>query len=364
MKSIPKALTLNGTYYSEDALSHLPAHLQSAGKQDWEQALGSFIRQWIDDKDTIQVKTSGSTGTPKTIDLKKKSMLTSASMTCSYLGLSEGQTALLCLNTGYIAGMMMVVRAMTSQLNLITVPASGSPLMNVSSQRIDFAAMVPAQVYNSFMNPLTKQKLESIGTLIIGGAALSPELEKILKNLNGNIYATFGMTETITHIGLRRLNGPEHSEAYTVLPGINIESDDRGCLVASVPWEEEKIVSNDLISIESPVSFKWLGRADNVINTGGIKLIPETIEKKIAEFVGHRFFITGLPDPRLGEIPVLVMESSIPLSEMQIDKVLNLIKPHLGKAEMIQRIIIAAEFSVTGNGKINRKESLENALKV
>jgi len=361
MKSIPKSLTLNGNYYSEKALSALPAELSLAGKPDWERALGSFLRQWIDENETIQVRTSGSTGIPKSMTLKKKSMLTSASMTCSYFGLSEGQTALLCLNTGYIAGMMMVVRAMAGQLNLITVPPAGTPLINVPAGHIDFAAMVPAQVYHSLRNPLTRQILESIGTLIIGGAALSPELEKTLEGINGRIYATFGMTETITHIALRRLNGRERSNEYTILPGITIGTDDRGCLTAGVPWEADKIGSNDLVRIESPETFRWLGRTDNIINTGGIKVIPETIEKRIAEFVGHRFFITGLPDPGLGEIPALVVESSTPLNEKQVEQILTRIKPFLTKAEMPQQIIRAAQFSETGNGKINRKESLKNA---
>ncbi|KAF0199871.1 MAG: O-succinylbenzoic acid--CoA ligase [Bacteroidetes bacterium] len=363
MKFIPKALTLNGKYFSEDAIHGLADDLMTPGKPDWEQALGSFLRQWIDENDTIQVRTSGSTGDPKLLSLSKRSMLTSASMTGSFLGFREGQTALLCLNSGFIAGMMMVVRAMAYQMNLIAVPPSGSPLCQISKERIDFAAMVPAQVYNSLPVPSSKQILESIGTLIIGGAALSPELEKMIEKLDGNIYATFGMTETITHIALRRLNGPERSDAFTVLPGITIESDVRGCLVASVPWDAGKIVSNDIVSIESPASFKWLGRADNVINTGGIKLIPETIEKRIAEFVGNRFFIAGLPDPVLGNIPVLVVESVVPLTAKQIEEISVRITPKLTKSEMPRRVIRSEKFSETGNGKINRKESLQQALK-
>jgi len=363
MKSIPKALTLNGKFYSEDAIHGLTDDLMKPDKPDWEQALGSFLWQWIDENDTIQVRTSGSTGDPKLLSLSKRSMLTSASMTGSFLGFREGQTALLCLNTGFIAGMMMVVRAMAYQMNLIAVPPAGSPLNAILKGRIDFAAMVPAQVYNSLQVPSSMQILESIGTLIIGGAALSPELEKMIEKLDGNIYATFGMTETITHIALRRLNGPELRDAFTVLPGITIESDARGCLVANVPWDAGKIVSNDIVSLESPVSFKWLGRADNVINTGGIKLIPETIEKKIAELVGYRFFITGLPDPVLGEIPVLVVESAAPLTSQKIEEISARLTPMLTKAEMPRRVIRSEEFSETGNGKINRKESLQQALK-
>ncbi|MFH1119287.1 MAG: AMP-binding protein [Bacteroidota bacterium] len=365
MKSVPKALILNGIYHSSIELRAVAVELQAFGKSEWEQALGKFLQQWLDEKDTIEVRTSGSTGTPKLTTISKRSMLSSASMTGSFLGFRQGQTALLCLNTGFIAGMMMVVRAMVFQMNLITVPPFGSPLNKIRKGSIDFAAMVPAQVYNSLMDKVSGQVFGSIGTIIVGGAALSHELEKMIGQLNGRIYATFGMTETITHIALRRLNGPDRTDIYTVLPGITIECDARGCLVAGVPYVDgTKIVTNDLVTIESPVCFRWLGRADNVINTGGVKLIPETIEKKIAEFVRHRFFITCLPDPKLGEIPVLVVESDITLTDQYIEDILLQIKPFLSQMEMPRRILHSVKFSETGNGKINRRESLKNIRKI
>ncbi len=363
MRDIPETLTLNGKHYSKELLQLLARSLVEETKTSWEQALGRFLLQWLDEKDFIEVRTSGSTGTPKAIILNKTAMVRSASMTGSFLDLREGQTALLCLSTAYIAGMMMVVRAMVHRLNLLTVPPSGFPLDYVTSgTAIDFAAMVPAQVYNALNSRESEQKLESIGTLIIGGAPVSPELENKVADLEGRIYATFGMTETITHIALRRINGAGRSDIYTALPGITLDTDAQGCLVAGVPYIEGGIVNtSDLVNITSPGSFRWLGRADHVINCGGIKLIPEVIEKKVASLIGTRFFIHAIPDQKLGEIPVLVLESNSCLSEPEQETLLSRIKPLVDKAEFPRQIFLNERFSETENGKINRRESFNKA---
>jgi len=364
MKTIPKELIFNGRYHSTGELQSLAQSLISPEKNNWEQSLGLFILQWIDEKDFIEVKTSGSTGTPKLTRLSKKAMLVSASMTGSFFDLRENQVALLCLSTGYIAGMMMVVRAMAHRMNLVAIPPDGNPLKNIPGKlNIGFAAMVPAQVYNSLKTPESTKKLESIGTLIVGGAPLTADLEQLVSVIRGNIYATFGMTETITHIALRRINGPERNNNFTVLPGITIEKDDRGCLIADVPYlKGNRIVTNDLVDIKSPESFQWLGRADNIINRGGIKLIPETIEHKIASIIHQRFFIAGQHDPKLGEIPVLVIESSRQLSEKDKENLLCLIQPSLRKEEIPGIILQTVQFIETENGKVNRMESLKKAI--
>ncbi|MHC1777072.1 MAG: AMP-binding protein [Lentimicrobium sp.] len=363
MRDIPETFTINGTQYSKNKLTLLARSLAEVTKTGWEQALGNFLLQWLDERDFIEVTTSGSTGAPKTIILDKAAMVTSSSMTGSFLDLRKGQTALLCLSTTYIAGMMMVVRAMVNRLNLLTVPPSGFPLDDITSgTTIDFAAMVPAQVYNALTSGESEQKLESIGTLIIGGAPLSPELENRIASLEGRIYATFGMTETITHIALRRLNGPDRSDLYTVLPGITLDTDERGCLVVGVPYPDgRKLVTNDLVTIESPKTFRWLGRADHVINCGGIKLIPEVIEKKIASAIKMRFFVHAIPDQKLGEIPVLLVETKTRLSESEQEVILSRIKPMVDKAELPRQIFQTERFSETENGKINRKESFGEA---
>lgn len=360
MRSIPKELIFNGQYHSSDELHILAVDLTLPEKTDWEQELGRFLIQWLDDNDYIKVKTSGSTGVPKIIELSKISMLTSASMTGSFLGLKENQTALLCLRAGYIAGMMMVVRAIALRMNLITTPPFGSPLANLPhNEPVDFTAMVPAQVFNSLKSNELKRKLESIGTLIIGGAPLTTDVEHLIRNLKGKIYATFGMTETITHIALRRINGPGRSDVYTTLPGINIATDDRGCLIARVPYlEASEVKTNDIVSIETPSTFRWLGRADNVINCGGKKLIPEEIERKIAALIKQRFIISSIPDTKSGEIPVLIIESHSHLDQHEKDLILNAIRPKLHSSEMPRLVFLVNHFSETENGKIDRKGSL------
>jgi len=365
MGSIPKALSINGKHYPPGELMILSDSLAAPDKPEWEQALGLFLRQWLDEKDYIEVMTSGSTGKPKLIMPEKKAMLTSATMTGEFLNLQKGQTALLCLKTSYIAGMMMVVRAMAWQMNLITVPPFGSPLDFIpDGQIINFAAMVPAQVFNSLGTPESKQKLENTGTLIIGGAPINRELENLLHPLKGNIYASFGMTETITHIALRRINGKQRSDFYNVLPGISVEADERGCLVARVPYlEQGTIITNDCVIIGSPGTFRWLGRIDHVINNGGLKLFPEEIESKAAPFIKQRFFIASQPDAKLGEIPCLVIESPMPLPENEVEQLFNKLRSALRKEEMPRLILYADNFTETENGKINRKESLEKAGK-
>jgi len=365
MVLLPKALTINGKQYSPGELMILADSLAVQNKAEWEQALGLFLRQWLDEKESVDVMTSGSTGKPKVISIRKTAMLTSASMTGDFLKLQKGETALLCLSAAYIAGMMIIVRAMACQMNLITVPPFGSPLDFVpAGQIINFAAMVPAQVFNSLGAPESKRKLENTGTLIIGGAPINPELENLLQPLNGNIYASFGMTETITHIALRRLNGNQRSELYTVLPGISVESDKRSCLVAHVPYlQPDTIATNDCVIIESPGTFRWLGRIDHVINSGGLKLFPEEIEGKAAPFIPQRFFIASLPDKKLGEIPCLVLESPDPLPENEVEQLLNKLRSALRKEELPRQILYTDSFAETENGKINRKESLEKAGK-
>lgn len=363
MKTIPGELIIDGKHHSAEQLLNLALSLVSPGKSDWEQALGNFLRQWLDENDTVEVMTSGSTGLPKPVFIGKQAMLTSALMTGAFVGLHEHQTALLCLRANYIAGMMMIVRAMTHRMNLVIVPPDSAPLVHLPANAgIDFAAMVPAQVYNSLKSAESKRKLESIGTLIVGGAPVSANLERLIEDLKGNIYATFGMTETITHIALRRINGPEHSDVYSVLQGIAIDTDDRGCLIASVPYlAEKKVITNDLVRIESPVTFRWLGRADHVINCGGIKLIPEEIEKKIGSLIETRFIITAQPDPKLGEIPVLVIEAPAPLSENEKEKLMALLQTQLTRVETPRRILQTQAFTETESGKIIRSGSSDKA---
>lgn len=357
-------LTLNGqTLNREDVISRAVEWENDDAGETWLSALGKFLKQWYSTEEIITVNTSGSTGKPKEIQLKKSAMIESAKATGEYLQLHNHPDALLCLSARFIAGMMMVVRAMVYKQNLICVTPDGNPLLHLTGENIPaFAAMVPAQVYNALNNPVSAALLKKMRTLIIGGGEIHPLLEKQLKSLQNAVYATFGMTETITHIALRRISGQGVTDYFTTLQGISVSVDNRGCLVIHAPHiNPEPIITNDLVEIKGTEQFRWLGRYDNIINRGGIKLIPEMIEKKLAEKISGRFFIAPFSDARFGQVPVLIVEDETMLIderkrlEESIDKLLT-------KIEKPFQIIYIRNFELTGSGKINRMATLQKIV--
>lgn len=315
-----------------------------------------FLESWFDKENFIIAKTSGSTGIPKKIKIKKQYLLNSAQATGDYFNLSAGTTALLCMSSSFIAGKMMWVRAMLLGWELDVVAVNSKPLVN-AVRNYDFAAMVPLQVSNSIA------KLNRIKTLIVGGGVVSKELQIQLQLLSTNIFATYGMTETVTHIAVKKLNHLEGNpeEYYNTLPSVKIEKDERGCLVIDAPlMSNEKVITNDLVSLVSETSFEWIGRYDSVINSGGIKLIPEQIEKEISKVISEKFFITGIEDSLLGEKVVLVIEGK---GNTIFDK--NEIKIYLKKTvlqpyEIPKEIHFVNVFELTETGKIKRSSVLEN----
>jgi len=338
----PKHLTPDPSPQGEGD-SYTPLSLRRGGQGG---EVARFVDHWHNTSPYIEVKTSGSTGLPKIIRHKKEAMRMSAAMTCDFLGLKPGMTALICLSTQNIAGMMMVVRAIERELKVIEVnteaqsdaQAGGLADVNAGGKVgshplkyvepgtvIDFCAMVPAQVYNSLMVPEEKAKLKLIRNLIVGGAPVSYSLLQMIKELPGNVYSTFGMTETMSHIALRKLNGEDASEEYTLLEGIWVTTGEPGNLIIHAPYlSDEPIITNDLAVITGQRTFRWLGRLDHVINSGGFKIIPENVEERISAVMAgclgnamvategqestQRYFIASLPDEKLGEIPVMVIE--------------------------------------------------------
>ena len=242
--------------------------------------LSQFLAQWHDDSPTLLVHTSGSTGQPKPMHAEKRRMEASARITCQFLGLSEGDTALLCLPLDYIAGKMMVVRALTCSLRLIDVPPGGHPLAGLE-EPIDFAAMVPLQVYNSLAIPAERERLRSIGNLIIGGGAIDESLATALRDFPHAVWSTYGMTETLSHIALRRLSGPDATEWYTPFPTVDVSLNREGCLVISAPLVcPDTLVTNDLAELNDD-RFRILGRRDNVVCSGGLKIQIEEVERRL-----------------------------------------------------------------------------------
>jgi len=316
--------------------------------------IGVFITNWLNDNDYVLVNTSGSTGTPKKIKLLKSHMRNSALATGNYFGLKEDAIALLCLSATYIAGKMMLVRAMILGWDIHLVSPIANPLENLT-ESYDFCAMVPMQVEASLSH------LHKIEQLIIGGAPISLTLNKELQTVTTNCFATYGMTETITHIAVKRINkfGSNLSavESYfNTLPKVSISKDDRGCLVIDAPKvSNEIIVTNDIVNIHSDTEFEWLGRFDNVINSGGLKLFPEQIEQKLSQLIKERFFVIGIADEILGEKLILIVESEIPLNLSKFDYQ----RCQLTKYEMPKEVLILPKFKETLTGKVRRKQTLK-----
>ena len=282
-------------------------------------------------------------------------MIRSAELTGQVLDLKKGDTALLCMPLEFVAGRMMLVRALVLGLNLVAVKPSSNPLKEASSETIiDFAAMTPMQVQETLKEPAAFIKLSKMKKLIIGGAPVNRQLENELQQIPGEIFETYGMTETLTHIALRKINGSKRSESFSVLPGIKISTDNRGCLIIHAQHlDEPDVITKDLVEIISPTQFRWLGRADNVINSGGVKIFPEQLEKKLESVIRERFIFTGMPDVKFGEKLVLVIETPTP---EKFEKLPELIADILGAYEKPREIVFLEKFPETSTGKINRRE--------
>lgn len=328
-----------------------------------------FINSWNNDDSCLQVHTSGSTGKPKNMLVEKTRMMNSARITCNFLNLKAGDTALLCMSVDYIAGKMMIVRSIERGLCLVNEKPCGHPLsdealstatwlnfkrtsadslkatiteegayhLDNDGAQIDndgaqplfcFAAMVPMQVYNSLQIPKERARLARIKHLIIGGGAIDDALAAELKALPNAVWSTYGMTETLSHIALRRLNGPDASSWYTPFDSVQVQLNEEGCLVIDAPLvTPHPIVTNDIAEIETVphTRFKIKGRKDNVICSGGIKIQIEEVEDLLRPHLSCPFFLAKKKDVKFGEIAVLVTEDE---QMNKVEKVCQQVLPH------------------------------------
>jgi O-succinylbenzoic acid--CoA ligase len=310
---------------------------------DFQKALGDFLIDWFDDKSYIEMNTSGTTGTPKLIRVEKAAMVSSALATGDFFDLNPGNKVLHCLPVDYVAGKMMFVRSFILGLDMDFVEPNSNPL-EYNDVKYDFAAMVPLQAKNSL------SKLTNIKKIIIGGVKIHKSLEQELVKLPNEIYETYGMTETITHIAAKRVG----ERAFTVLPNVTVSANENNCLVVHAKKiNPEPIVTNDIVELVSDTQFVWLGRFDNVINSGGIKLIPEKIEEKLSTHIPRRYFVYGQADDVLGEKVVLYVEGEPIAIDEEVFSVLD-------KYEKPKNIVFIPKFTVTATGKIVRKESIDS----
>jgi O-succinylbenzoic acid--CoA ligase len=342
-------LTITNTTYGQKALKQLcNEKLSLPETEEWERTLYQFILEWLDAKPFVYVKTSGSTGKPKIIEVSKSAMLRSAFNTIDFFKLTAGQSALLCLSCHYIAGKMMVVRAFAGQLNLVPVPVSGHPLAHLSGE-VDFAALTPLQMSNELDAHPDKTAL--LKTIILGGSATGEELSEKLQNLTSEVWETYGMTETLSHIALRAVNGKRKEAHFTPLKNVLLSIDPRGCLIINAQGiTDSPVTTNDLAGIRSDGKFRIRGRYDNVINTGGIKVSPEEIESNIAAILNQPFFVSSVPHAKLGQQLVLVVEKH----PEDAAKLLEMIKEALPRYHAPKKIIVMNPLPRTDNGKIKR----------
>ncbi|MDD4777756.1 MAG: AMP-binding protein [Fermentimonas sp.] len=334
-------------YYREDFTGEdMPAFF---GTSDFHKQIYLFLKEWFSDEENVKLYTSGSTGKPKEIIVRKKHMLESASMTCKFFGLNESDKALLCLSVDYIAGKMMLVRAIYSGMDIYPVEPKGHPLKETSSS-FDFAAMVPLQVYNSLQIEDERMKLSKIRNLIIGGGAINIELEKALRPFPNSVYSTYGMTETVSHIALRKINGEDASDYYTPLSGVSLKFSDNKTLIIDAPdITEDTIITNDIAEIRDDGTFRITGRIDNIINTGGIKVQAEEVEEILKPFIKGNYAITSIPHTKLGEAIVLLVDNTE--NQQQSDKI---IKNSVPRYKQPMYIIKVKDIPLTGSGKIDR----------
>lgn len=313
----------------------------------FEERVISFLKEWFSVSQTVPVQTSGSTGIPKVFEIEKSRMRTSAEMTCGFLNLNEGDCALLCLPVEYISGKMMLVRSIERRMKLIVKDPSVKPLEDLN-QEVDFCAMTPLQVEYSL------DKIHLVKNLIIGGAAVSESLKNkiaaAITNSEIRIFETYGMSETLSHIALKQIF-PMEEEYFTPFKGVDISLDERGCMRIFAPELNSKILqTNDLVELRNDKRFEFLGRADNIINSGGAKIFPEQLESLVKKNLDREAVFIGIPDDTLGQKLVLVIEGeeneNLKSQVFDIDFEKSFHKP--------KSIVFRSEIPRTPNGKVDR----------
>ena len=283
-------------------------------------------------------------------------MIASAKLTQRALNLKTGESALLCLDPKYIAGKMIIVRAFVTGMKLLAVEPSLNPLHNLHpTTQVDFVALIPSQLIEILQSNYPN-RLNGIKNIIVGGAPLDGLVRSKVAEINAKVYATYGMTETVSHIALQAVSGDSMSEYFNTLPGVIIRTDERGCLVIKTPFLEEEVTTNDIVEIKNNNEFKWVGRFDNVINTGGVKIFPEKLESDIqnvfdAMEVSNRFVVSSVPDPMFGEKLVLLIEGKLPFP---VDRLMSTLQDVLPRYHVPKEIISNASIVATANGKVNR----------
>lgn len=326
--------------------------LHSNGKETWVKHIETFHKQWFDNSQSISVNTSGSTGKPKPIIITKKAMIASAKNTIAHFNIPKQANALLCLPANFIAGKMMIVRSIVGHWSLFVTPPTSA--IDFESKQFDFVAMTPHQVIATIAK-YGSESFSNIKTLIIGGGEIPTNKLQVITNLPCSVFSTYGMTETITHIATKAILN--ENQPYITLPGVKISVNKNNCLVIQTNYLEQPIVTNDIVNLLGENKFEWIGRHDNVINSGGIKLVPEQLESELVKKWVNPFFFYGQTHNILGQQLVLVVTLNSNITELK-----TLLISTFEKLKLPKQIWIVNHFHFTETGKINRQKSVENVL--
>ena len=352
---IPGTLTIDGvTARLQEFRKAWQQAVDAPHMPSWKKELFSFLLTFTDEEETLPLHTSGTTGPPALITAGKARLAASARLTLQHLDLHAGDKALLCLPVHYIAGKMMVVRALTGHLDLRLTPPAATPAIR---ENYDFSAMTPHQAASVLRSAGGREKLARIKKLLIGGGPLSQELEKALSTLKTDIRHTYGMTETFSHIAMRKITRPGRSRWFEPLPGIRISLSVEGTLIVHAPHLSDRpLHTRDLAVTDGKGRFRITGRSDNIINTGGVKISPEEVEEQLAKMISPPFFLSSLPDPVLGERIVLIVRRK-KLSPRDLEEIRRAVEVLPEKISRPRQVIALNRFILTPSGKLQRNDS-------
>lgn len=326
------------------------------------QQVEAFIKEFENDAPFVEVQTSGSTGTPKRMNVEKVRMIHSAQRTIEALGLRPGAVALICLPMQYIAGKMMVVRALVGDMKMELVVPSSNPLLEFAENRLGeqtLLAVTPHQLSEIMRTPESLHIFKKISHVIIGGGAIPEHVEMLASQLpeSMKVYATYGMTETLSHIALRRINGIDRNEFFTPLEGVQVSQDAEGCLIVlDVATTAQSLHTNDIVELLSHGGFRILGRRDNVISSGGVKLQIEALEQQLSETISGNFQLTYVHDDRLGQALTMLYDA-----EQTADELRKLCLDRVGRYEVPKHFFHVEQLPLTETGKPARGKAHEMA---
>lgn len=305
--------------------------------------IADFITEWRNGLPYVVAHTSGSTGTPKEIHLLKADMRQSARMTNRFFGIDKSSTLLLPLSPDYIAGKMMIVRSLEADCRLIGIEPSNDFTTDASA---DLIAIVPSQIEALLAIPNVASRFRNV---IVGGAAISEDRRQALIKAGVNAYVTYGMTETCSHVALRKVSDDEG--VYHALSDVTFSVDEQSCLIIDIPYMSiKRVVTNDCVKLIDDKSFLWLGRRDNVINTGGIKVIAESLERDLQPYFDCNFYIVGAPDDKWGERIELVAECD----SVRLNEIMQRLSASISHKLLPKKTKTVAQLPRTCNGKIKR----------